>query len=90
MTAQRLEAQTSAVRPSKVCDIHSMNHGIIDSMSRTRISTTVDGAVLEQARALSGARDAEMFDAAMLALIEKIHGERELAALIEWPIGRDG
>ena len=67
----------------------SMRHGIICGMNRTRISTTVDGAVLEQARQLSGARDADMFDAAMLALIEKIQGERELAALSDWPYAED-
>jgi hypothetical protein len=68
---------------------NATRHGILCSMNRTRISTTVDGAVLEQARSLSGVRDAEMFDAAMAALIEKIQGEQELAALRDWPYADD-
>jgi hypothetical protein len=64
---------------------NSVISGMIGSMNRKRISTTVDGAVLDHARELSGVRDAEMFDAAMSALIEKIQGERDLAALSDWP-----
>jgi hypothetical protein len=63
--------------------------GMIVRMNRLRISTTVDGSVLERARKLSGVRDAEMFDAAMLALINQIQGERELEALRSWPYADD-
>jgi hypothetical protein len=62
---------------------------MIMCMKRFRISTTVDGAVLERARELSGVRDAEMFDAAMIALINQIQGERELEALRSWPYADD-
>jgi hypothetical protein len=74
---------------SMLNDLNATGRGILCGMNRTRISTTVDGAVLEQARTLSGVRDAEMFDAAMAALIEKIQGEQELAALADWPYADD-
>jgi hypothetical protein len=64
-------------------------HAIMCGMTRLRISTTVDGSVLERARKLSGVRDAEMFDAAMIALIDQIQGERELEALRSWPYADD-
>lgn len=39
-------------------------------MSRTRISTTVDGDLLERARSIgAGANDAELIDAALAALL---------------------
>ena len=41
-------------------------------MARTRISTTVDGAMLEAARALcAGRSDAEMIDEALRALLAR-------------------
>jgi hypothetical protein len=63
--------------------------GMIIGMNRLRISTTVDGSVLARARELSGARDAEMFDAALIALVNQIQGERELEALRSWPYADD-
>lgn len=64
-------------------------HGIVEGMNRLRVSTTVDGSVLERARELSGVRDAEMFDAALRALVNQIQGERELQALRSWPYADD-
>jgi hypothetical protein len=69
--------------------VDAINRGIIVGMARLRISTTVDGSVLERARELSGVRDAEMFDAAMRALINQIQGEHELEALRSWPYADD-
>jgi hypothetical protein len=69
--------------------INATKRGTIVCMARLRISTTVDGAVLERARELSGVRDGEMFDAAMRALINQILGERELEALRFWPYADD-
>jgi hypothetical protein len=48
---------------------------------RVRISTTVDESRLAQARARSGQRDSEMFDAALSALLDQIDREAELHAL---------
>ena len=58
-------------------------------MERRRISTTVDGARLTQARALFAGRDAEMLDRALAALIDELETAREIAALEANPYDSD-
>jgi hypothetical protein len=58
-------------------------------MSRVRISTTVDAARLARARALTGVRDSELFDRALLALARDETIQRELAALERFPYSQD-
>ena len=49
-------------------------------MSRTRVSTTVDGTLLARARAaLAGTQDSALLDAALAALLAR-HREAELDA----------
>ncbi len=50
-------------------------------MNRERISTTVDQAVLRQARLRTGSRDSELFDAALAALLDRIDTDAELRAI---------
>lgn len=58
-------------------------------MKRVRISTTVDGERLALARKLTGARDADMIDRALDALIEHIEADAERDALRRLPYDRD-
>ena len=58
-------------------------------MSRVRISTTVDGAQLERARALGLGSDAVVLDRALAALIEHHEAERERLALALHPYADD-
>lgn len=58
-------------------------------MSRTRVSTTVDGDLLAEARRITGAADAALLDRALSALIDR-HRRAEVdlayAAYDEHPI----
>jgi hypothetical protein len=58
-------------------------------MSRERISTTVDQAVLHTARRRAGSRDSELFDAALVALLDRLDTEDELRALDALPYEDD-
>jgi hypothetical protein len=58
-------------------------------MARVRISTTVDAGSLNLARSMLGTPDSEVIDEALKALIDKLEGERELAALQKHPYERD-
>jgi hypothetical protein len=52
---------------------------------RPRISTTVDGDLLQRARSLNDVRDAELFDAALRALIASHEHIAEDKALADYP-----
>ncbi len=58
-------------------------------MTRVRISTTVDGERLEQARALVQAPDSELIDKALKLLLDQIRAEREIAAIRAMPYDED-
>jgi hypothetical protein len=58
-------------------------------MDRARISTTVNATALERARRLLPGNDSRLLDRALLALIEDLEGERELAALAALPYEDD-
>ncbi len=58
-------------------------------MARVRISTTVDGERLARARALTGVSDGKLVDRALVALLEDLEAERELAALDRHPYDDD-
>ncbi len=58
-------------------------------MSRVRVSTTVDGDRLAQARRLLGMRDSDVFDAALEALVRNVTIDRELKALGRFPYAAD-
>lgn len=58
-------------------------------MSRERISTTVDRAVLHEARERTGSRDSELFDAALAALLDRLDTEAELRAIEALPYEDD-
>ena len=58
-------------------------------MSRVRISTTVDDAVLAEARRRTGRRDSELFDAALAALLDRLDTDAELRALETLPYEDD-
>ena len=58
-------------------------------MTRERISTTVDGAVLAEARRRTGNRDSELFDAALAALLDRLDTDAELRALDALPYDDD-
>lgn len=59
-------------------------------MARTRVSTTVDGDLLAQARAMrAGLNDAALFDAALLALVRSTRAaeiDAAYAAYDEHPV----
>ncbi len=56
---------------------------------RVRISTTIDGERLEAARLRSGRRDSELFDLALIALLDTLDQEDELRAIETQPYDRD-
>ena len=58
-------------------------------MSRVRISTTVDATSLERARQLLPGADSRLLDRALLALIDDLEEDRELAALAALPYEDD-
>jgi hypothetical protein len=58
-------------------------------MKRVRISATVDGASLEHARRLTGARDSQLLDHALGALVRELQAEQERAALQAHPYDAD-
>jgi hypothetical protein len=58
-------------------------------MSRARISTTIDAQRLARARALSGLSDSKLLDRALLALLDRLEEEREIAALTRYPYDDD-
>ena len=58
-------------------------------MNRVRISTTVDATSLGRARQLLPGTDSRLLDRALLALIEDLEEDRELAALTALPYEDD-
>jgi hypothetical protein len=58
-------------------------------MNRVRISTTVDAKSLGRARQLLPGADSRLLDQALLALIEDLQEDRELAALAALPYEDD-
>ena len=56
---------------------------------RVRISTTIDGERLEAARLRLGRRDSELFDLALIALLDTLDQEDELAAIEAHPYDKD-
>jgi hypothetical protein len=58
-------------------------------MTRVRVSATVDGTYLERARALTGARDSQLLDQALVALVTQSEAERERAILASAPYDAD-
>lgn len=58
-------------------------------MARTRISTTVDAARLEQARRSLDVPDSTLMDRALAALLRELAGARERALLAEAPYEDD-
>lgn len=64
-------------------------NAIIYAMPRTRISTTVDAHNMAIARSLLGKPDSEVIDQALKALIDRLEGEREFAALRKHPYEQD-
>lgn len=54
-----------------------------------RVSTTVDATSLGRARSLLPGSDSRLLDCALLALIEHLEMQRELAALTAHPYERD-
>ena len=58
-------------------------------MTRVRISTTVDAAVLAAARRLASQPDSELLDQALTALVEQLEAQRELTALADQPYEDD-
>jgi hypothetical protein len=58
-------------------------------MARVRISTTVDGPLLERSRRLLGMSDGQLVDRALAALVEEVETRQEQAALDEHPYEDD-
>lgn len=58
-------------------------------MPRVRISTTVDGARLDRARALLGTSDSDLVDRALTLLVEAAEAERETEILARLPYESD-
>jgi hypothetical protein len=58
-------------------------------MARVRVSTTVDAEQLATVRQLMNATDSQILDQALAALLERLEGERELAALSAAPYEDD-
>ncbi len=58
-------------------------------MSRTRVSTTVDGDQLDRARKLFGGPDSQLLDRALELLVRRLDAERERAALAAAPYEED-
>ncbi len=58
-------------------------------MSRTRVSTTVDGERLAHARALFDGPDSELLDRALELLVRRLDAQRERAALSAAPYEDD-
>lgn len=58
-------------------------------MPRTRISTTVDAARLEQARRSLDVPDSTLMDRALAALLRELGGARERAVLADAPYEDD-
>lgn len=58
-------------------------------MGRMRISTTVDGERLATVRRLLPVSDSQILDRALIALIERLEAEQELAALGALPYEDD-
>ena len=56
---------------------------------RVRISTTIDEARLEEARRRTGSRDSELLDRALVALLDLLDTEAELAAIAAAPYESD-
>ena len=59
------------------------------AMTRVRISTTVDAAVLAAARRLASKPDSELLDQALTSLVEQLEAQRELTALADQPYEDD-
>ena len=66
-----------------------MNGATLHGMSRKRVSATVDATRLAAACTLTSDRDSELFDKALAALIDKLEGARERAALARHPYDTD-
>lgn len=58
-------------------------------MSRVRVSTTLDAQLVLRARQLTQLPDSKLLDRALLALLERLETERELAALERHPYHED-
>lgn len=58
-------------------------------MARVRVSTTVDREVLRTTRQRLGARDSELFDRALLALLDQLDAAAEATALDAAPYHED-
>ena len=58
-------------------------------MARVRISTTVDGERLEQARRLVDAPDSVLMDRALVALLDRIVARKEVESLQDLPYEED-
>lgn len=58
-------------------------------MSRTRVSTTVDGERLARARELFDGPDSELLDRALELLVRRLDAQRERAALAAAPYEDD-
>ena len=56
---------------------------------RVRISTTIDEGRLKEARRRTGSRDSELFDRALVALLDLLDTEAELAAIAAAPYESD-
>ena len=56
---------------------------------RVRISTTIDEGRLEEARRRTGSRDSELLDRALVALLDLLDTEAELAAIAAAPYESD-
>lgn len=59
------------------------------AMPRIRISATVDGNRLARVRTLTGARDSQLLDLALAALLSELEAERERGALERDPYDAD-
>jgi hypothetical protein len=59
------------------------------AVTRVRISTTVDAAVLAAARRLAAQPDSQLLDRALVALVEQLEAEREHTALAAQPYEDD-
>ncbi|MCL4443419.1 MAG: hypothetical protein M1456_04930 [Actinobacteria bacterium] len=62
---------------------------ILCSMSRERISTTVDRDRLMACRRLLGTSDSKLFDQALVVLLDELEGDRERQALDVMPYHED-
>jgi hypothetical protein len=79
-----------ADRPTEGREARLPNAVTVQGMPRVRVSTTVDADSLRAARQRTGGRDSELFDQALLALLDAldaVDAEAELEALTTAPQG---